>query len=256
MSAGDGVQDQAGGARHKAGVAPRQQDGSQPPSGSMSAPLTASAATSMTAPANVSGPTWSSGPASSSSARIPAEAETDLVLQVRIGQGGRQPDQVRDHGSGRGSGQSRSPLIHLAAVPGEPRQRGGHLLLLPVAGAVTPRRPAILSGHTTRHALTITKTGTEVISASRSLVADLIDPVTGQIVGGYVGPTTLELIIRAVAPGVTTDVPVLVGTTSIRPELGYAVPPGEWAATVTLGLAEQTVSTPPLPITVTDSPEK
>jgi hypothetical protein len=47
------------------------------------------------------------------------------------------------------------------------------------------------------------------------------------------------------------NTPVLVGTDSLRPDLGYAIPPGQWGAQTTLGLAGRPVRTPILPITIT-----
>lgn len=46
---------------------------------------------------------------------------------------------------------------------------------------------------------------------------------------------------------------MLVGTASDSAQLGYAVPPGEWAVRVTLELGDgRRVRTPMLPITVTE----
>lgn len=48
-------------------------------------------------------------------------------------------------------------------------------------------------------------------------------------------------------------IPLLVGTASIDPALGYTVPPGDWAVRATLRMADGTqLSTPLLPLTVID----
>jgi hypothetical protein len=75
-------------------------------------------------------------------------------------------------------------------------------------------------------------------------------------VGGFAGPQTLPLIIFRVAPGRTERVPLLIGTASFTPRLGYAIPPGNWAmqATLTLGphpRASPRKRTPILPLIIT-----
>lgn len=62
----------------------------------------------------------------------------------------------------------------------------------------------------------------------------------------------------SVPPGGTTPVPLLVGTDSFDPDLGYAVPPGEWGIQVTLRriterdpVLGRPIRTPILPLTVT-----
>ena len=44
---------------------------------------------------------------------------------------------------------------------------------------------------------------------------------------------------------------MLIGTDSLRADLGYAIPPGLWGAQVTLSLAGSPVRTPILPMTIT-----
>ena len=55
--------------------------------------------------------------------------------------------------------------------------------------------------------------------------------------------------VFVVPPGETASVPLLVGTDSFRPELGYAVPPGEWGLRATL--SPELGRTPVLPLTIT-----
>ncbi len=90
------------------------------------------------------------------------------------------------------------------------------------------------------------------------LVADVVDPGTGDIVGGYSGLMDLMRGGFAVPSGGTTPVPLLVATDSFDPDLGYAVPPGEWAIQVTLSriterdpVLGRPSRTPILPLTVT-----
>ena len=69
--------------------------------------------------------------------------------------------------------------------------------------------------------------------------------------GGDTGAVSLALVIVVISPGATRQNPVLVGTDSLRPDLGYALPPGEWGAQTTLRLADSPVRTPVLPVTIT-----
>jgi hypothetical protein len=62
-----------------------------------------------------------------------------------------------------------------------------------------------------------------------TLFPPVVEPGTGTAVGGYAGAMTLQLVIHSVAPGAGEDIPVVVGTASFRPEVGWAVPPGRWA---------------------------
>lgn len=57
-----------------------------------------------------------------------------------------------------------------------------------------------------------------------SVVAD----GSGRVVGRFAGPHALPRVGFAVGAGEERPVPVLIGTASLVPELGYAVPPGQW----------------------------
>ena len=60
----------------------------------------------------------------------------------------------------------------------------------------------------------------------------------------------MALVTVTVEPGGRREVPVLVGTDSVVPELGYAVPPGSWSIVVEIPTAGRVVS-PPLPCVIT-----
>ena len=64
----------------------------------------------------------------------------------------------------------------------------------------------------------------------------VVDPASGEVVGGFAGWQTLPLVTFRAAPGQTVPVPLLIGTASFTGRLGYAVPPGEWGLTATLNL--------------------
>jgi hypothetical protein len=92
----------------------------------------------------------------------------------------------------------------------------------------------------------------EVVTHNNGWVtARVIDPETMETVGGFSGAQTLPLVPFCAAAGESVEIPLLVGTASIIPRLGYAVPPGRWAIQATLGLTDAGVfQTPPLPIAV------
>jgi len=72
----------------------------------------------------------------------------------------------------------------------------------------------------------------------------------GSVVGRYTGAQTTPLVTFTVEPDERQDVPVLVGTDSVVPELGYAVPPGSWSIVVEIPTAGRVVSSP-LPCVIT-----
>lgn len=94
-----------------------------------------------------------------------------------------------------------------------------------------PEDFAVRSGGTGRTVLTVSNdTANDVRSSSNgTLFPPVVDPGTGELVGGYEGARTMQRKVVTVAPGHSAELPVLVGTASSRPELGWAVPPGRWA---------------------------
>lgn len=84
--------------------------------------------------------------------------------------------------------------------------------------------------------------------------AVLVDPGSGEFVGYYSGPIALILPHYDFEPNTSLAVPVLIGTDSVVPDLGWAVPPGTWAVRIVMDLAEpgELVCTAALPITVTE----
>ncbi len=144
------------------------------------------------------------------------------------------------------------PLDHLIVQPpGE--------MLGPGEAAVRLDGPAtVRSGETLRHALLVRNLTGRVlpIATNGNLTAVVVDPQTGQVVGGFAGAQTMPLIMFSVAPGNTERIPLLIGTASFRPDLGYAVPPGSWGILVPLDLewdpyTRERRRTPVLPLTIT-----
>jgi hypothetical protein len=113
------------------------------------------------------------------------------------------------------------------------------------------------SGHTLHHQLTVHNlTGGELqLVTNGQVTAVVVDPQTRETAGGFSGAQALPRMIYRVTPGGSTSIPLLIGTASSRPQLGYAVPPGEWGIQVTLTLTsnsgESLRRTPILPLTVT-----
>jgi hypothetical protein len=82
------------------------------------------------------------------------------------------------------------------------------------------------------------------------LTAWVLDPTSRVVVGGYAGAQRVPLRIFEVDSGETILVPLLVGTASFDPTLGYAVPPGRWAMEAVLNFGVHKRRTPLLPLFV------
>lgn len=90
-----------------------------------------------------------------------------------------------------------------------------------------------------------------MVATNGMVTARVVDPGTGEVVGGYAGAQTMPLVRFQAEPGQSVTIPLLVGTASSVPELGYAVPPGSWAIDAVLKLEDGTYRTPRFPLTVT-----
>jgi hypothetical protein len=124
--------------------------------------------------------------------------------------------------------------------------------------AELPAPAVVRSGHTLRHGLLLrNRTGRELqIATNGQVTAVVVDPHTGEVVGGSAGFQFLPLIIFRVPPGQAERVPLLIGTASSTPRLGYAIPPGDWGIQATLTLGPHPCDslrrrTPVLPLTIT-----
>lgn len=109
------------------------------------------------------------------------------------------------------------------------------------------------SGHSGRVGLLLHNLGSEQIQlvTNGSLTALVVDPITREVVGGFSGAQVLPMVPFTAAPGGAVHVPLLVGTASLVPALGYAIPPGQWAIRTTLKLVSgRSLSTPTLPLPV------
>ena len=81
---------------------------------------------------------------------------------------------------------------------------------------------------------------------------DLTSAVTDNsgTVGRYVGPHTAARVGFAVEPHQGRLVPVLIGTASMDPDLGYAVPPRQWWLVIALQTDGGSILSAPLQITL------
>jgi hypothetical protein len=124
--------------------------------------------------------------------------------------------------------------------------------------------PAVVrSGHTLNHGLLVRdRSGAGLaIATNGTITASVVDPATGEVVGGFVGWQTLPGVVFRVPPGGTERIPLLIGTASTDERLGYVVPPGDWGVQATLSflasadapLSRERVRrrTPVLPLTIT-----
>ena len=84
----------------------------------------------------------------------------------------------------------------------------------------------VSSGHTLWHGLLLRNlTGRELqIATNGQVTAVVVDPHTGEVVGGFAGFQNRPLIIFRVAPGQTEPVPLLIGTASCTPRLRLHYP--------------------------------
>lgn len=114
---------------------------------------------------------------------------------------------------------------------------------------------SVASGHTVTHGLLVTnhRTGDLVLITNGQLTADVADRDTGEIVGGYSGAQRLSRREFRVSRAATVRVPLLIGTASFTPRLGYAVPAGLWGLAVDLAIeAVGQRRTPMMDLTITE----
>ena len=140
------------------------------------------------------------------------------------------------------------PSLQPPGQPLDPRETDAQL-----DGPATVR-----SGQTLHHGLLVGNlTDRELtIATNGQVTAAVVDPRTGLVVGGFAGAQTLVGINFQVVPGATERIPLLIGTASVVPDLGYTVPPGTWGIEVPLDLQRDVYTrearrTPVLPLTIT-----
>jgi hypothetical protein len=136
------------------------------------------------------------------------------------------------------------PDPRLTQLHGSPAASVGLALELAAPLTVRTGRSTTARAQVANHS-----TDARVLMTNGHLQAVVID-ADGAVVGRYTGAQTLALVMFTVEPDERREVPVLVGTDSVVPELGYAVPPGSWSIVVEIPTAGHVVSSP-LPCVVT-----
>lgn len=146
----------------------------------------------------------------------------------------------------------RFPARELSVNPHGPELRGE---LAEDAGIdVEPLAP--LTVRTGRHArlevLITNRTGRTEVLFSNGALSSVVTDGSGSVVGRFVGPQYARRVGFEIAPHQTRPVPVLIGTASVVPELGYAVPPGQWTLVVELHTEAGSMLLAPLDVTVSE----
>jgi hypothetical protein len=112
-----------------------------------------------------------------------------------------------------------------------------HLATLPETVRVEPTEKLVIrSGAHLRTVIRVRNDSTTDVAANTNgqINGTVVHPDTGQRVGCYEGAQLMPLVRFDVPPGSTSEIPLLVGTASTKPELGWAVPPGPWAVRLVL----------------------
>jgi hypothetical protein len=108
----------------------------------------------------------------------------------------------------------------------------------------------VRSGHDAHGELHVANRGHEEI-VLHTVTAYVFDAATDKVVGGFAGAQAAVLIRFPVAPQASIPIPMLIGTASFDPRLGYAIPPGQWAVEVALYVEGRgRFRTPLIPMTV------
>jgi hypothetical protein len=134
---------------------------------------------------------------------------------------------------------------HALELHGEPAESAG--LVVEVLSPLTIR-----SGHYAKHDVLVTNRAAhrQVLLTAGDLYSAVTDS-SGNVVGRYVGAHNLPRIEFPIEPQRSRAVPALIGTASLVPDPGYAVPPGRWSLVVSLTIASGHYLSAPLELTVT-----
>jgi hypothetical protein len=92
---------------------------------------------------------------------------------------------------------------------------------------VEPLSPlSVRTGRFTHEEVLVTnRAAHEQVLLTNGALTSAVTDNSGTVVGLYVGPHTLARVGFAIEPHQSRPVPVLIGTASVVPDLGYAVPP-------------------------------
>jgi hypothetical protein len=118
---------------------------------------------------------------------------------------------------------------------------------------VEPLSPlSVRTGRFTHEEVLVTnRAAHEQVLLTNGALTSAVTDNSGTVVGLYVGPHTLARVGFAIEPHQSRPVPVLIGTASVVPDLGYAVPPGQWRLVIALQTDNGNMVAAPLEITIT-----
>jgi hypothetical protein len=105
--------------------------------------------------------------------------------------------------------------------------------------------------YTHEDVLVTNRTAHEQVLLTNGALTSAVTDSSGSIVGLYVGPLNARRVGFAVESHQSRPVPVLIGTASMVPDLGYAVPPGHWRLVIALQTDSGHMLSTPLDITIT-----
>ena len=105
--------------------------------------------------------------------------------------------------------------------------------------------------YTHEDVLVTNRTAHEQVLLTNGSLTSAVTDNSGTIVGLYVGPHNARRVGFAIEPHQSRPVPVLIGTASMVPDLGYAVPPGQWGLVIALHTDSGNMLSAPLKITIT-----
>lgn len=110
----------------------------------------------------------------------------------------------------------------------------------------------VASGHTVNVPVWVINTSSarQVLETNGSLQSRVLD-TSGTPVGCADGAQTAPGVSFPIEPGERVQVPVVIGTASFEPALGYAIPPGSWTVEIHLPTAGQ-LAFAHLPLTITE----
>jgi hypothetical protein len=130
-------------------------------------------------------------------------------------------------------------------LPGEPAEAAGL--------DVEPLSPlSVRTGRSTHEDVLVTnRTAHEQVLLTNGALTSAVTDSSGSVVGLYVGPLNAVRVGFPIEPHQSRPVPVLIGTASLVPDLGYAVPPGQWWLVIALQTDSGNMLSAPLEITIT-----
>ena len=111
------------------------------------------------------------------------------------------------------------------------------LASLPESVRIEPEAPMVIRSGAHLRTVVRVQNGSAVDVAANTngyVNGTVVHPDTGQRVGCFEGAQLMPLVRFDVPSGSTSEIPLLVGTASTRPELGWAVPPGPWGVRIVL----------------------